>query len=51
MLPYHIYVGLRQSVDANLVVGSPYVLGFISQKFGNFQIRKISTLDIIKYNN
>ncbi len=23
-LPYNIYFGLRQSVDANLVIGSPY---------------------------
>ncbi len=29
MLPLHIKVGLRQSVDATLVIGSPYVLGFM----------------------
>ena len=46
MLPYDILVGLRQSEDANLVIGSPHV-GFISPKFGFFsKMEKYPPLDI-----
>jgi hypothetical protein len=46
MLPCDIKVGLRQSVDAKLVNGSPQV-GFISPKFGNFsKMEKYPPLDM-----
>ena len=35
-LPYYIYFGLRQSLDANLVIGSPYGNFFEKEKFPKF---------------
>jgi hypothetical protein len=50
MLPCDIKLGLRQSVDENLVIGSLHV-GFISLKFGKFsKIEKYPPFDInLKY--